>query len=180
LRRRDEFGSESESEEDEATRRTRLAKEQQEADLRHAEDLFGDLGVGSSNRAVKPVTLEDPANPTSAIDLSALPLFNPNTKVQFTKLQETLVPLVASNNKKAHYTIFMQEFTKQLCKDIPSDQIKKIVSVLTLLSNDKMKEEKAAEKGGKKTKAKAKATLVATRDVSYKADTAAYDDGLEE
>jgi len=180
LRRREEFGSDSESDEDEATRRTRLAKEQQDADLRHAEDLFGNLGVGSRNRAVKPVTLQDPANPTNAIDLSALPVFNPSTKMDFTKLQETLIPLIASNNKKAHYTIFMQEFTKQLCKDIPSDQIKKIASGLTTLSNEKMKEEKAAEKGGKKNKAKGKATLVATRDVSYKADTMAYDDGLEE
>jgi len=44
-----------------------------------------------------------------------------------------------------------------------------------------MKEEKAAEKGGKKTKAaKTKTSLVATRDVSYKADTSTYDDGLGE
>lgn len=77
--------------------------------------------------------------------------------------------------------MFMQEFTKQIVKDLPSEQIKKIASGLTTLSNEKMKEEKAAEKGGKKTKAaKSKATLVANRDISSKADTLSYgDDGIE-
>jgi len=49
------------------------------------------------------------------------------------------------------------------------------------MSNEKMKEEKAAEKGGKKTKAaKTKTSLAAGRDVAHRADTTAYDDGLEE
>jgi translation initiation factor 3 subunit J len=75
----------------------------------------------------------------------------------------------------------LQEFTKQLAKDLPSDQIKKIASSLTALSNEKMKEEKAAEKGGKKSKAqKTKATLVASRNVSAVADTNAYDDDFGE
>ena len=64
---------------------------------------------------------------------------------------------------------------------MPSEQIKKVASGLTTLSNEKMKEEKAAEKGGKKSKAaKTKVSLAATRDVSNKADTTAYEDGLEE
>jgi translation initiation factor 3 subunit J len=44
-----------------------------------------------------------------------------------------------------------------------------------------MKEEKAADKGGKKSKAaKTKTALSANRDVSHKADTTNYDDGLDE
>ena len=45
-----------------------------------------------------------------------------------------------------------------------------------------MKEEKVAEKGGKKSKAaKSKVALNASRDVSFKADTSVYDDdGLDE
>jgi translation initiation factor 3 subunit J len=75
----------------------------------------------------------------------------------------------------------MQEFTKQIAKDLPSDQIKKISSGLTTLSNEKLKEEKALEKGGKKSKAaKTKITLNASRDISYKADTSAYGDDLAE
>lgn len=173
-RRQQEDELDSDEEEDEAERRARLKKSEMDADMAHAVDLiggdFGDLGI--NKRSGKPVTLADDNDPTKSIDLSALKIFNPNTKDQFTKLRETLVPLLAGNSKKAQYTLFLQEFTKQIAKDLPSDQIKKIASGLTTLSNEKMKEEKAAEKGGKKTKAaKTKASLVATRDVSYKADT---------
>jgi translation initiation factor 3 subunit J len=178
-RRQMEEEEESEEEEDEATRRARLRKTEQDADLAHAEDLFGSIGI--SKRGGKAITISDENDPTKSVDLSSLSIFNPNTKEQFTKLRETLVPLLTANTKKAHYTLFLQEFTKQIAKELPSDQIKKVASGLTTLSNEKMKEEKAAEKGGKKTKAaKTKAQLVATRDVSYKADTAAYDDDFDE
>ena len=168
-------------EEDEATRRARLRKSEQDADLRHAEDLFGGAGGSVKRTTGKPITVVDDANPSDVIDLSSLKLFDPSTKEQFAKLRETLVPLLANNTKKAHYVLFLQEFTKQITKDLPSDQIKKVASGLTTLSNEKMKEEKAAEKGGKKSKAaKTKTSLVASRDVSYKADTAAYDDDFGE
>jgi translation initiation factor 3 subunit J len=159
-----------------------LKREQKEADLKHAEDLFGDLNIVGNNRnAVKPVTLQDSSNPTQTVNLSALSIFNPNNKEQFLKLRETLVPLLGANAKKAHYVLFMQEFTKQICKDLPSDQIKKIASGLTTLSNEKMKEEKLAEKGGKKSKAaKSKVTLNASRNIASTADMGAYDDGLDE
>jgi translation initiation factor 3 subunit J len=96
-------------------------------------------------------------------------------------MRETLVPVISNNAKKAQYIIFLQEFTKQLAKDLPSDQIKKIASTLTALSNEKLKEEKAAEKGGKKSKAqKTKVALVASRNTSTTADTTAYDDDFGE
>lgn len=159
-----------------------MKREQKEADLRHAEDLFGDLNIVGNNRnAVKPVTLQDTSNPLETINLSALSLFNPSNKEQFVKLREALVPLLNANAKKAHYVLFMQEFTKQICRDLPSDQVKKIATGLTTLSNEKMKEEKLAEKGGKKTKAaKSKISLNASRNIASTADMGAYDDGLDE
>lgn len=182
MRRKAEEEEESSSEEeDEATARARLRQTEQDSDLKHAEDMFGNIGINKNRSATKAVVVADPSDPSSAIDLSSLPLFNPNTKDQFLKLRETLTPILASNSKKAQYTLFMQEFTKQIVKDLPSDQIKKIASGLTTLSNEKMKEEKAAEKGGKKTKAaKSKATLVANRDTSFKADTTSYGADVDE
>lgn len=181
MRKKMEDENESSSEEeDEATKRARVRKTEQEADLRNAEDLFGNVGLGAKERG-KPVVVADPKDPDNAVDLAAFPLFNPNTKDQFLKLRETLVPILAANSKKAQYTLFMQEFTKQIVKDLPSEQIKKIASGLTTLSNEKMKEEKAAEKGGKKSKAaKTKVGLVANRDTSSRADTTSYGDGLDE
>ena len=155
--------------------------EQKESDLKHAEDLFDGIGVSSGRAAGKHITVQDDSNPGQTIDLSTLKLFEPTSKAQFTNLHETLVPLFNKNAKKAQYALFLQEFTKQIVKELPSDQIKKIASGLTTMSNEKMKEEKAAEKGGKKTKAaKTKTSLAGGRDASAKLDTSAYDDGLDE
>jgi translation initiation factor 3 subunit J len=172
----------SSEEEDEAARRERLRRTEQESDLKHAEDLFGNIGI--SNRKVATAAnavVVDAKDPAATIDLTTLPLFDPKTKTQFEKLRDTLIPVITSNSKKAHYVIFLQEFTKQLAKDLPSDQIKKISSGLTALSNEKMKEEKAAEKGGKKSKAqKTKVALVASRNATTTADVNAYDDDFGE
>ncbi|KAL8843569.1 MAG: hypothetical protein Q9170_000073 [Blastenia crenularia] len=178
MRKKMEEEEESSSEEeDEKTKRERLRRTEQEADLKHAEDLFGHIGINKNRSAPKTLIATDPNDPSTTIDIASLPLFNPTTKEQFLKLRETLTPILAANNKKAQYTLFMQEFTKSIVKELPSEQIKKIASGLSTLSNEKMKEEKAAEKGGKKTKAaKSKASLVANRDASSRADTTAYDD----
>lgn len=181
MRRLMEDEETSEEEEDEAERRVRLRKTEQDADLKHAEDLFGSIGISNNRAAVKPVTVKSATDPAQSLDLSTLAIFNPTTKEQFTQLRESLVPLLSQHAKNAQYTLFLTEFVKQISKDLPSEQIKKVASALTALSNEKMKEEKTAEKGGKKTKAaKTKASLVASRDVSSKMDTTAYDDGLDE
>lgn len=170
-----------EDEEDEADRRKRMREEEKLADLANAEDLLGAASGNKKTAGPKPVMLREGEDPTSAIDLSSLKLFNPSTAAQFTNLKETLVPLLGNNAKKVQYSIFMQDFAKQLCKDLNSDQIKKIATGLSTMSNEKMREEKAAEKGGKKSKAaKTKTSLAASRDIASRADVTAYDDGLEE
>lgn len=182
-RRLAEESDETSSDEDEAARRERLRRTEQESDLKHAEDLFGNIGISNSRKVTTAANAVqvDSKDPTATVDLTALPLFDPKTKIQFEKLRDTLVPVISSNSKKAQYVIFLQEFTKQLAKDLPSEQIKKIASTLTALGNEKMKEEKVAEKGGKKSKAaRTKVALVASRDTSRAADTNTYEDDYGE
>ncbi|KIW98723.1 uncharacterized protein Z519_00386 [Cladophialophora bantiana CBS 173.52] len=178
----EEEDEEESSEEDEATRRARLRKSEQDSDLKHAQDLFADAALEPKSRAApnKAVIIEDKANPGQTIDLSQLPLFKPATKSQFDALSTTLVPLLTAASSKPHYAIWLPTFVKQICADLPSAEIKKAASALTALSNEKMKEEKAQEKGGKKSKAaKTKSTLAATRDMGRGiADVTSYDDGL--
>ncbi|KAI0538208.1 putative eukaryotic translation initiation factor 3 subunit EifCj [Xylaria digitata] len=168
----------SEEEETAAERIQRMRRTEKESDLAHAEDLFG--GAGLSLRNGRKATTAGSAvqvgsDPNNTVDLASLPLFNPSTKNQFEALRNTMVPIIGGNSKKAHYALFLQEFAKQLAKDLPSDQIKKISSTLTALGNEKMKEEKASEKGGKKTKAqKTKTQLVTNRPNTT--DVGAYDD----
>jgi translation initiation factor 3 subunit J len=147
--------------------------------LKHAEDLFGNIGISNKRKATTAANsvVVDAKDPAATIDLTTLPLFDPKTKLQFEKLRDTLVPVVGANYSKAHYVLFLQEFTKQLAKDLPSEHIKKISSTLTALSNEKMKEEKLAEKGGKKSKAqKTKVGAVMSRNESTAKDVNAYDD----
>ena len=181
---REEAGIVDESSEDEGDRRARMRKMEQEADLNNAADLFGNIGINKNRSAAKPITVNegDQADPSQAVDLSAMKLFNPTTLAEFNTLKDTLIALVATqNSSKARYVLFAQDLVRALVKDLNSDQIKKAASALTTLSNEKMREEKAADKGGKKTKAvKTKVTLNASRDVAGRADTAAYDDGLED
>lgn len=185
--RLDDDENTDESSEDEAAKIQQLRKMEKEADLKNAEDLFGAVGLAkdrtNGNAKAATTLVLDVNDPTKTVELSSLKLFDPTTRDQFIHLRETMIPLIAGNNaKKAQYTSFLQEFTKQIAKDLPSDQIKKIASGLTTLSNEKMKEEKAADKGGKKTKAaKSKVTLNATRNATTRADTELYDeDGLDE
>ncbi|KAA8576370.1 hypothetical protein EYC84_006503 [Monilinia fructicola] len=148
-------GGDESSEEDEATRRERLRRTEQESDLKHAEDLFGNIGINSrkSTSAANAVQIDE-KNPAATVDLTTLPLFDPRTKQQFEKLRETLIS-----------------------KDLPSDQIKKIASTLTALSNEKMKEEKAAEKGRKEVQStENEDTLNASRNTMSNPDTQAYED----
>lgn len=175
---------EEDSDEDEAARRLRLRQTEQESDLKHAQDLFADVGLGPKNRTApnKAVILEDQENPGQTIDLSTLPLFRPGSKTQFDALSATLVPLLTASSSKPHYPIWVANFVKQICADLPSAEIKKAASGLTALSNEKLKEEKEREKGGKKSKAaKTKTTLAAGRDIGRGvADTTSYDDGFGE
>ncbi|KAK9851451.1 hypothetical protein MYU51_009769 [Penicillium brevicompactum] len=170
---KEDFG-ESDSE-DEADRRARLRKTEQEADLAHAEDLFGSVDVKRNKGAPKAVVVTDSKDPTNSVDLSAMPLFKPTTKDQFNRLTEILVPLLTPHTKKAQYSLWAQDFTRKLVKELPSAEIKKIASALTTASNEKMREERASDKGNKKSKAaKTKISLNASRDAQP--DTSQYDD----
>jgi translation initiation factor 3 subunit J len=144
--------------------------------LHHAEDLFGGVGISSGRKATTAgaAIVVDEQDPSKTVNLASLPLFNPQTKKQFETMRTTLSPIIGGNIKKAHYGLFLEEFAKDLAKEMSSDQVKKIASALTRLSNEKMKEEKATDKGGKKSKAaKTKTSLVTNR--ANATDTAAYD-----
>lgn len=172
----------SDEDEDEAAKRERLRRTEQDSDLKHAEDLF-DSAMGPAKRGGKAIVVENQEKPGEAIDLSKIALFRPATKTQFEQLSEVLVPLLRASSTKPHYAIWVQNFCKQICQDLPSAEMKKAASTLTALSNEKMKEEKNADKSGKKTKAqKTKAVLGgAGRDMGRgNADTTAYEGELEE
>ena len=157
-----------------------MRQTEQEADLKHARDLLDNLGPKSLTAPNKATIIEDKSNPGQTIDLSTLSIFKPATKSQFEALSATLVPLLTAASSRPHYSLWLTEFVKKIAADMPSTEIKKAASGLTALSNEKMKEEKAAEKGWKKSKAaKSKISLAAGRDVGRGvADTTSYEGEL--
>lgn len=179
--RRLDAGEDDESDEDDAARLARAREAEKVSDMNHASDLFGDIGISNNRSAPKPVTIRDASDPTKSVELSSLELFTPTKLSGFMELRETLAPLLTQNSKSGFYPTFVEELTKLLSKDLNSEQIKKIISSLTTLSNVRQKEEKTLDKTGKKTKAaKTKTTLSASRNLSQ-ADTTVYgDDGLGE
>ncbi|KAL1972389.1 hypothetical protein VTN31DRAFT_6803 [Thermomyces dupontii] len=179
-RKEEQKQSGEDEEEDEYERRLRLRRTEKEADLKHAEDLLGDLDLNRTRGrgAGKPVVVSiggDSSDPNAVMDLSSLPVFKPTTKEQFSQLSAALLPLLTANAKKPQYALWVPEFAKALVRDLPSEQIRKVASALTTLSNEKMREERAADKSSKKTKAaKTKASLVTGRDLDK--DITVYDD----
>jgi len=155
-----------------------LRRTEKDADLQHAADLIGDIDLNRNRGAPKAVVVTDSTDPTNSIDLSAMPLFKPTTKDQFNRLSDVLIPLLAPQSKKPQYALWAQDFTRRLVKELPSAEMKKIASALTTASNEKMREERAADKGNKKTKAaKTKISLNAARENQI--DNNNYeDDGL--
>ena len=174
-----DMDEEESEEEDEASKRERLRAQEKDADFHHATDLL-DSGLGQKKRATKAIVVENKDKPGEAIDLSSISIFKPATKTQFEALSEVLVPLLRASSAKPHFSIWAQNFCKQLCQDMPSAEIKKVASQITALSNEKMKEEKMADKSGKKTKAQQNKTKLAGVSRGGTTDTTAYDDGLEE
>lgn len=135
------------------------------------------MGLNSGRKAptVGAAVVVSSQDPTNTVNLASLPLFNPQTKKQFETMRTTMGPIIAGNGKKAHYGLFLEEFVKDLAREMNSDQVKKVASALTRLSNEKMKEEKANDKSGKKTKAaKTKTSLVTSRPNTT--DVATYGD----
>jgi translation initiation factor 3 subunit J len=181
----EEEGEEEETsseDDDPAQKRAKALQAEKDADLKNAQDLLANVGMGPKTKSApnKALIVEDKSNPGQAIDLSTIPLFTPSTRSQFDALSTTLVPLLTASSYKPHYSLWLQDFVKKISADLPSTEIKKAASGLTALSNEKLKEEKAQDKTWKKSKAaKSKTTLAAGRDVGRGiADTTSYEDGL--
>ncbi|KAK6357553.1 Translation initiation factor 3 subunit J component [Orbilia javanica] len=179
----------AEEEEDPATARERGRQAELAADLASAGDLLGAVAAGSQNsrRVAADRSLIQHKTDTGEqvmLDLADLPLFQPKLKTEFDEIRNKLVPLFVNMQKKGHYPIFIQEFFRETAKGLSSEQIKKIGSSLTTLSNEKMREEKAADNKGKKTsKSKAKATVTiggSGAGKSHTADTTNYDNEIDD
>jgi len=172
--RKADDSSDEETDEDEATKRQQQRQQQKEADLKHAEDLFGNVSLNTDARK-KAITAQTSGG--DIVELGSLPLFKPGNKETFDLLRATLVNLLQASNKKPLFSSFVSDLVVDLSRELTADQAKKLSSRVTTVSNEKMKEEKSMDKDKKKSKAqKTKTALVGGKNL-HTADTSNYDDG---
>ena len=97
----------------------------------------------------------------------------PSTKEDFDKFEELLCTKITKYEKSPNYVPFLENLFRHISIDLEADDIKRLGSTLTALSNEKAKQQKAT-KGKKK---KQKASLVVGKDTDdMLAETGGYDE----
>jgi len=97
----------------------------------------------------------------------------PSSKEDFDKFEELLRAKITKYEKSPHYVPFLESLFRQISIDLEADDIKRLGSTLTALSNEKAKQQKST-KGKKK---KQKASLVVGKDTDdVLAETGGYDE----
>lgn len=149
-------------------KRARLKKLELEADIKNIDELFG----GGETRTRPEVKRKGDESQGVESILEDLKL---EGKEDSDRLLQSIVPLLASHTSAPHYSLFLQDLFKALASPMSSEQIRKLSSALSALSNEKQREEKGGGKGAKK---KAKPALGAR--VSQAADTTEYSEALDD
>lgn len=145
--------------EDEKTKKERLRQAQFESDLNHATNLLGEADLHPRSRASNTSSVSTPVGPTKLSDLA---IFKAKTKADFDTLRKTLAPLLneLSETSSTMHANFVIELCRDVCKPLSPDQIRKVTSTLTALSNEKVREERANRGKKKKPIVKASSTKV--------------------
>jgi len=142
------------SPEEMAAEKARQRQLQEESDLLLAVETFGGV-PGDATRG-------------------QIDAMEPSSKDDFDKFEELLRAKIAKYEKSPHYVPFLENLFRQLSVDLEADDIKRLGSTLTALSNEKARQQKGA-KG--KHKKKQKASLVVGKDTD---DVLAEAGGYEE
>ena len=97
----------------------------------------------------------------------------PSSKEDFDKFEELLRTKITKYERSPHYVPFLENLFRQICIDLEADDIKRLGSTLTALSNEKAKQ----QKGTKGKRKKQKASLVVGKDTDdVLVDTGGYDE----
>ncbi|KAI8481395.1 Eukaryotic translation initiation factor 3 subunit J [Branchiostoma belcheri] len=133
-------------------RRQKLAEE---GDLELAKDMFG-------------VTSETGGK---------IDRMHPQTREDFEEFQKALVEKVCQYQGSIHFVTFLEELFRDCCLGLEADDVRRLGTTLTVLSNEKAKAAKAA-KGGKKGKKQA-ASMKAVKKVDLE-DYSTYGDEYDD
>lgn len=103
---------------------------QEESDLRVTVESFG---------------ISSPAGGSTALDLNVLA-----SKEDFDSFRKNLVEKLVPVERSPHYVSFLETLCRELCTSLDPEDIKRISSALSILSNEKIKASKGTKKKAKK------------------------------
>ncbi|KAH3670662.1 hypothetical protein OGAPHI_001177 [Ogataea philodendri] len=137
---------------DEKTRREMLKEAELNSDLNNAADLFGGLGVANEHPRAKALAAEQAAKAAAPkldkdTPLTALPIFDVETKQDYEKLRKAVSPALTNLAKKSqlHYsTSLAVDLIRDLCGPMSVENTRKVVSTLNAMITQKVKEERQA------------------------------------
>lgn len=89
---------------------------------------------------------------TSA-DLNTIDKCDPRTKEDFINFEKLISEKFSKYESSPHYQSFLENVFRNACLCLDAESLKKLISSLNVLQNEKSKQERQ-KKGGKKTKAK--------------------------
>ncbi|KAK9447360.1 eukaryotic translation initiation factor 3 subunit J [Limtongia smithiae] len=137
--------------------------------------------VSSVARSQKPIISAVPSA-KKELTFDSLPILRPKTKAEFEALAAQLgAHLAACAGNPQYMTTFMTPFLKALCAPLNSEQVRKCTSTLTTMSNEKIKEERIADKGVKKGKGRGKPALSnASAKIVDEVDTTHFNDDFDD
>eukprot|EP01137_Pigoraptor_chileana_P012230 Opistho-2@64372 len=120
--------------EEEAAEKLRRQKLIEEADLQNAKDLFSTGGEDAA-----------PALTGDSIDT-----MRPKSAADFDKLEKAIAKKLGEYEHSVEYVPFLETLFRDLCAGVSSEDIRRIISVLNVLLNEKQKAEKGPANKGKK------------------------------
>ncbi|XP_028812340.1 eukaryotic translation initiation factor 3 subunit J-B [Denticeps clupeoides] len=111
--------------EEEAAEKLRVKMLQEEADMALAREAFG-------------VETETPATKS----VSGLDSMHPSSKEDFDVFEKLLREKISQYEKSVHYSSFLESLFRELCISLEVEDLKKISNSLSVLLNEKQKQEK--------------------------------------
>lgn len=160
-------------EENEAEKKERLKKLEQENDMANVADLMGDIDIHPRAKQTAKVTAAATQAAAGPSKLSDLKIFNPTNKQEFEDLRKTITPILKDLQKVSsiHYPNLVTDLSRDLTKTLNQDQIRKVISTLNAVLSEKQRADRANR--GKKPKAQLKGL---SSKVDESKDTTNYDD----
>lgn len=135
------------------------------SDLHNAAELFGAAALGGKIFIVLTwyliLTL---LTGTSSSELDSLISFQPRTKDDFQNLSSRIIEfIVKQHQNKPLYASFVEHHVRELAMPLKDVEVRKAASGLTILANEKQKEQRDKASGKKKPKSASKPALGAAK-----------------